>query len=191
VACHQTLSCITTRNSQPIAQVVQLLDHENNDIALAAVEVIMELTDIEALTDAESDEGPKALVDALVEHACLELLVRNLGKLDETDDDAQKGVYNTLSVPSSPFPPPSSFPLDRCFSSSRLSPRSRSHSSFLVAHRLLECFSAGALFSRDVIVLCWCARALPSSRAAAVHVRRRVFGPVGSSGLGQVSGFRV
>ena len=41
------------------AQVVELLDHENVDVALAAVDLIHELTDPEALMEAEEEDGAK------------------------------------------------------------------------------------------------------------------------------------
>jgi hypothetical protein len=50
-------------------QVVELLDHENVDVALAAVDLIHELTDPEALMEAEEEEGAKVLSAATPAHA--------------------------------------------------------------------------------------------------------------------------
>lgn len=48
-----------TRRTDTHRQVVELMDHENVDVALAAVELINELTDPEALTESEESEGAK------------------------------------------------------------------------------------------------------------------------------------
>ena len=77
--------------------MTELMDHDNADVALAAVELINELTDPEAL-EAGDEAGTKALVDGLVENAALELLVRFLAKLSEEEDDQRQGVYNILSI---------------------------------------------------------------------------------------------
>ena len=81
-----------------VTKMTELLDHENKDIALAAVELANELTDPEALVEAESEDGARALVDALVEKSFLELLIKNLQRLDEAEDDQRQGVYNTLAI---------------------------------------------------------------------------------------------
>ena len=49
-----------------IAQVTELLDHENVDVALAAVDLINELTDPEAIMEAEESEGAKVSLLLLV-----------------------------------------------------------------------------------------------------------------------------
>lgn len=82
-----------------VQKLTELLDHENNDIALATVELVHELTDPDALMDEDSaQEGAKALVESLVENAFLELLVKTLAKLDETDPEQQQGVYKVLAI---------------------------------------------------------------------------------------------
>lgn len=47
---------------QGVLKVTELMDHDNVDVALAAVELINELTDPEAL-EAGEEAGIKALVD--------------------------------------------------------------------------------------------------------------------------------
>mmetsp|Transcript_38537 Transcript_38537/g.90995 ORF Transcript_38537/g.90995 Transcript_38537/m.90995 type:complete len:517 (+) Transcript_38537:141-1691(+) len=81
-----------------VAKMTELLDHENKDIALAVVDLANELTDPEALIEAASEEGSRALVDALVENSFLELLIKNLQRLDESEDDQKQGVYSTLGI---------------------------------------------------------------------------------------------
>lgn len=78
-----------------VASLVGLLAHENTDIAIDAVEIIMELTDEDA--SADEDEW-NALVDALLEADLLGLLVSNFERLDETQEVDQSGVYYALSV---------------------------------------------------------------------------------------------
>ncbi|TLD14169.1 uncharacterized protein PgNI_02877 [Pyricularia grisea] len=74
-----------------------LLAHENTDIALAAVQIVAELTgdDVEGATEDEWS----VLVDALLEADLLSLLVSNLERLDEAGDEADReGVYRILEV---------------------------------------------------------------------------------------------
>ncbi|TLS26664.1 hypothetical protein PpBr36_05450 [Pyricularia pennisetigena] len=74
-----------------------LLAHDNTDIALAAVQIVAELTgdDVEGATE----DDWAALVDALLEADLLSLLVSNLERLDEAGDEADReGVYRILEV---------------------------------------------------------------------------------------------
>ncbi|KAH9429174.1 hypothetical protein MCOR02_010582 [Pyricularia oryzae] len=74
-----------------------LLAHENTDIALAAVQIVAELTgdDVEGATE----DDWAALVDSLLEADLLSLLVSNLERLDEAGDEADReGVYRILEV---------------------------------------------------------------------------------------------
>ncbi len=50
--------------------MVALLDHENVDIALAAVDLIHELTDPEALTEAEEEDGAKVSLPRFPRRLC-------------------------------------------------------------------------------------------------------------------------
>lgn len=98
--------------------LVELLSHENADIAGAAIQVLEELTDDDVLDSEEQDESAQrpgldamhALVRALRENQVLALLVSNLSRfndkppaeddvaaLENYDSDAQN-VYHTLSV---------------------------------------------------------------------------------------------
>uniref|UniRef100_A0A6U2FPL1 Beta-catenin-like protein 1 N-terminal domain-containing protein n=1 Tax=Hemiselmis andersenii TaxID=464988 RepID=A0A6U2FPL1_HEMAN len=80
-----------------VNKVTELMDHDNVDVALAAVEVVHELTDPTVLEEGDP-EGMQAIVDGLADNAALELLVRFLARLDETQDDGRQGVYNILEV---------------------------------------------------------------------------------------------
>ncbi|KAJ3403696.1 hypothetical protein HDV05_007667 [Chytridiales sp. JEL 0842] len=84
------------------SSVLSLLTHENTDIALIAVQLLNEWTDDDVVAEAteEGEKGMKALVDDLLEKQVLELLIENLQRLNDTDDnpDDRQGVFNTLSV---------------------------------------------------------------------------------------------
>lgn len=79
-------------------------------MSLAVVGLLVELTDSDTGEEAPDEMGQ--LVDALIQNQALELLIQNLGRLDDSgdsangsgggggDDDAAKneGVYATLNV---------------------------------------------------------------------------------------------
>merc|ERR1719350_13369 len=73
-----------------------LLGHDNTDIAVAAVEVIQELTDVDTMN--ESEEGAEVLLKALVDNQICSLLVTNLERLDESVKEESEGVHNTLAI---------------------------------------------------------------------------------------------
>ena len=77
------------------ASLVGLLTHENPDIAIAAIQIIGELTDDEVTAD---DPQWAALVDALLDADLLGLLVSNLDRLNEAEDFDRAGVYYALGI---------------------------------------------------------------------------------------------
>ncbi|KAF9692023.1 hypothetical protein EKO04_009848 [Ascochyta lentis] len=82
-------------NSTAAAKLVELLAHENTDIAIGAIEMISELTDEDVA--AEQDQWD-ALVTAFLEADLLSLLVSNFSRFDETDTTDASGVYHSLAV---------------------------------------------------------------------------------------------
>ena len=78
-----------------VASLVGLLAHENTDVAIDVVEIVIELTDEDVEAEVEQWNG---LVDAMVEADLLGLLVSNLGRLDEGREADRSGVYHSLSV---------------------------------------------------------------------------------------------
>jgi beta-catenin-like protein 1 len=76
-------------------KLVELLAHENTDIAIAAIEMISELTDEDVA--GEQDQWD-ALVTAFLEADLLGLLVSNFSRFNETDSADASGVYHSLSV---------------------------------------------------------------------------------------------
>jgi beta-catenin-like protein 1 len=79
-----------------VPSIVDLLNHDNTDIAIDVVTLIQDLTGEDVLE--ENDEPTKVLVDALVDCSVLELLVQNLHRLSEKDADENAAVYNTLAT---------------------------------------------------------------------------------------------
>jgi beta-catenin-like protein 1 len=77
------------------AKLVELLAHENTDIAIAAIEMISELTDEDVAGEQEQWD---ALVAAFQEADLLGLLVSNFSRFDEADSADASGVYHSLSV---------------------------------------------------------------------------------------------
>jgi len=76
-------------------KLVELLAHENTDIAIAAIEMISELTDEDVAGEQEQWD---ALVTAFMEADLLSLLISNFSRFDEADEADASGVYNSLSV---------------------------------------------------------------------------------------------
>jgi beta-catenin-like protein 1 len=81
--------------SNAAPRLVELLAHENTDIAIGAIEIISELLD----EDVEASQPQwDALATALLEADLLALLMSNLNRLDETSDSDRSGVYHSLAV---------------------------------------------------------------------------------------------
>ncbi|XP_061591064.1 beta-catenin-like protein 1 [Cololabis saira] len=84
-----------------VHSLLGLLSHENTDIllphvAIAVVDLLQELTDIDTLH--ESEEGAEVLIDALLEGQVVALLVQNMERLDELVKEEADGIYNTLAI---------------------------------------------------------------------------------------------
>ncbi|KAJ4292705.1 hypothetical protein N0V90_009368 [Kalmusia sp. IMI 367209] len=76
-------------------KLVELLAHDNTDIAIAAIEMISEFTDEDV--EAEQEQWD-ALVSAFLEADLLGLLVSNFARFDEANPEDASGVYHSLSV---------------------------------------------------------------------------------------------
>ncbi|KAL1587923.1 hypothetical protein WHR41_03174 [Cladosporium halotolerans] len=77
------------------AALVGLLAHENTDVAIGAVEILGELLD----EDVEVEQGMwEGLVGVMLEADLLDLVMSNLGRLDEGAETDRSGVYHSLAV---------------------------------------------------------------------------------------------
>lgn len=81
--------------SESAARLVELLAHENTDIAIDAIEIISELTDEDVVAEQEQWD---VLVNAMLENDLLSLLISNFSRFDEKEDADRSGVYHSLSV---------------------------------------------------------------------------------------------
>lgn len=80
-----------------LQSLLGMIAHENTDVSLAAVGLVQELTDPETIL--ESEESTLVLIDALLEGQCLELVVQNLTRLDEsTSEEDSQGVHDSFSI---------------------------------------------------------------------------------------------
>jgi beta-catenin-like protein 1 len=77
---------------------MRLLAHENVDIAISVLEVLIELTGEDVELEKESDMS--ILMDALFKDDAIEVMMGNLERLDESKEDDRRGVFHTLSTPS-------------------------------------------------------------------------------------------
>jgi beta-catenin-like protein 1 len=81
--------------SGAFTKLMKLFAHENVDIAISVLEVLVELTGEDVEFNQESDM--KILIDAIFEDDAIQLLIGNLERLDESKDDDRQGVFHTLS----------------------------------------------------------------------------------------------
>ncbi|XP_050523187.1 beta-catenin-like protein 1 [Daktulosphaira vitifoliae] len=83
-------------NLKAVSSLLELLSHENTDIAVAVVNLIQELTDIDTLN--ENEEETEILIDALLSKQICALLVQNLERMDESVKEEANGVHTTLGI---------------------------------------------------------------------------------------------
>jgi beta-catenin-like protein 1 len=79
-----------------VASFVGLLSHENTDIVCAVIDLVQELTDVDALH--ESEEGADALIETLISNQIAALLVQCMDRLNESVREESDGVHNALSI---------------------------------------------------------------------------------------------
>lgn len=87
-------------SSATLHSLLELLSHENSDIACDVVSLLAELTDDDAV--AGHEQSAVALIGAVAEASGIELLVQNMGRLEagssEGNDDDAQGIYSSLSL---------------------------------------------------------------------------------------------
>nr|CAD7456918.1 unnamed protein product [Timema tahoe] len=81
---------------QAVPSMLELLAHENTDVAVAVVDLLQELTDVDILN--ESEEGADVLIETLLDQQICALLVQNLERMDESVKEEVEGVHNTLAI---------------------------------------------------------------------------------------------
>ncbi|XP_014092563.2 beta-catenin-like protein 1 [Bactrocera oleae] len=79
-----------------IPSILELLAHPNTDIAVAIVDLLQEVTDVDIL--GESSEGAEILIEALRKQQVCALLVQNLERLNEEVKEEADGVHNSLAI---------------------------------------------------------------------------------------------
>jgi beta-catenin-like protein 1 len=77
-----------------VPSLLELLAHENTDIAVGIVDLLQELTESDVYN--EAPEEADSLIDALLGQQVFALLVQNLERLDESISEESDGVFNTL-----------------------------------------------------------------------------------------------
>ena len=77
-----------------VPSLLELLAHENTDIAVGIVDLIQELTESDVYN--EAPEEADSLVDALLNQQVFALLVQNMERLDENVKEESDGIFNTL-----------------------------------------------------------------------------------------------
>ncbi|KAL9056449.1 MAG: hypothetical protein Q9162_002930 [Coniocarpon cinnabarinum] len=78
-----------------VNSLVQLLIHENVDIAINAVQIMAELTDEDV---SATEEQWNALANGLVEADVVDLLLEIVRSLDEERDEDRAGVYHAMEL---------------------------------------------------------------------------------------------
>jgi beta-catenin-like protein 1 len=75
--------------------LIRLFAHENVDIAIALLELLVELTAEDVELKQESDM--EILIDTIFKDDNIDVMIGNLERLDESKEDDQQGVFHTLS----------------------------------------------------------------------------------------------
>jgi beta-catenin-like protein 1 len=94
----QDLYPIILQTNNTINLLIQLLNHENIDIAVACISLLQELTDIDS--SPESFENIKLLIDSLTSgNEIFSVLESNLQRLDEKNSkDEAEAVHNIMAI---------------------------------------------------------------------------------------------
>ena len=80
-----------------VSSTLQLLSHENADIANAAIDLLHELTDVES-TDDEILDILERFVNVLGEQQLVARLIQNAERLDETVKEESEAIHQTMAI---------------------------------------------------------------------------------------------
>jgi len=78
-----------------IPSLLSLLSHENVDISVDIVDLLNELTESDILVECKE---AVTFIESLLDNEILELLVQNLSRFDEHNNDESQAVHNTLGI---------------------------------------------------------------------------------------------
>lgn len=82
-------------SSGSVVSILGLVTHDNTDVSVAAIGLLQELTEPDTVLETEEAH---CIVDAFLDNQGLELVVQNLSRLDEANEDDAQGVYNSMSI---------------------------------------------------------------------------------------------
>mmetsp|Transcript_8935 Transcript_8935/g.13414 ORF Transcript_8935/g.13414 Transcript_8935/m.13414 type:complete len:632 (+) Transcript_8935:47-1942(+) len=78
-----------------VISILGMIAHENTDISIAAIGLLQELTDPETVLETEE---AVVIVDSILAGQGLELIVQNLSRLDESNEDDAQGVHDSMAI---------------------------------------------------------------------------------------------
>eukprot|EP01041_Mallomonas_annulata_P009997 gene9997-20795_t len=81
--------------SGSFTSILGMIAHENTDISISTIGLLQELTDPDTVLEVEE---ASCLVDALLKGQGLELIIQNLSRLDESNEEDAQGVFNTMGI---------------------------------------------------------------------------------------------
>jgi len=80
-----------------VQSLLGLLSHDNTDVAVAVVDLLQEMTDVDTLNDS-TEEATESLVNSLITNQVSALLIQNMERLNEGVREESDGIHNTLSI---------------------------------------------------------------------------------------------
>jgi len=80
-----------------VASLLALLAHDNTDIAIAVIDLLQELTDVDTDSE-EAERGAERLVAAMLEQQAVSVLVHTMERLDEGISEEATGVHSALAI---------------------------------------------------------------------------------------------
>ena len=82
-----------------VTTLLNLISHENTDIAGKVIHMLLEFTDIETDSHDETEVAEKSrLIKSLLQENVIGLLVTNLNRLDETNDEESLAINRSLNM---------------------------------------------------------------------------------------------
>lgn len=82
-------------SSGSVVSILGLVTHDNTDVSVAAIGLLQELTEPDTVLEFEE---AICIVDAILDNQGLELVVQNLSRLDEANEEDAQGVYNSMAI---------------------------------------------------------------------------------------------